>query len=172
MRDRAHSRRRLRIGAILVTGAAIAMPTVAVQPALGQAASPTEVVHVGALLSITGGGSSLGNTSRAALEVARDQWNQRLARTHQNRRVELDVIGVDDRPSQLLVAATKHHKIRPHRSSRRDCPRTPVRLHKRLGKRSPSPNRWRTSGPDDGGQAYVSGVPRRSRPTGGRHHAG
>jgi hypothetical protein len=46
MRARARSRRRLRIGAILVTGAAIALSTVAIPPALGQSASPTEVVHV------------------------------------------------------------------------------------------------------------------------------
>ena len=107
MRARARSRRRLRTGAILVTGAAIALSAVAVPPALGQSASPTAVVHVGALLSITGGGSSLGNTSRAALEVARDQWNQRLARTHQNRRVELDVVDTGQDPARATAGFTR-----------------------------------------------------------------
>lgn len=100
------SPRRVRVGSILVTAAA-ALSTVAIQPAFGQAASPTEVVHIGALLSITGGGSSLGNTSRAALEVARDQWNQRLARTHQNHRVALDVVDTGQDPARATAGFTQ-----------------------------------------------------------------
>jgi branched-chain amino acid transport system substrate-binding protein len=107
MRARARRRRRLWIGSTLVTGVAIATSAFAVNPALGQSASPTEVVRVGALLSITGGGSSLGNTSRAALEVARDQWNQRLARSHQNRRVELDVIDTGQDPARATAGFTQ-----------------------------------------------------------------
>src|SRR5580704_12209256 len=104
MRARARSRR-LRIGAIVVTGAALAVSAVAIPPAVGQSASATEVVHVGALLSITGGGSSLGNTSRAALEVARDRWNQRLARQH--RRVELDVVDTGQDPARATAGFTQ-----------------------------------------------------------------
>jgi branched-chain amino acid transport system substrate-binding protein len=103
----ARSARRIRIGSILITAAAAALSTVAVHPAFGQAASPTEVVHVGALLSITGGGSSLGNTSRAALEVARDQWNQRLTRAHQNRRIELDIVDTGQDPARATAGFTQ-----------------------------------------------------------------
>ena len=107
MHTKARRRRRLWSGSILVTGVALAMSTFAVSPALGQSGSPTEVVRIGALLSITGGGSSLGNTSRAALEVARDQWNQRLARSHQNRRVELDVIDTGQDPARATAGFTQ-----------------------------------------------------------------
>jgi branched-chain amino acid transport system substrate-binding protein len=95
---RAQKRGRRSVGAILATGVALTLSAFAVSPALGQSPSTPQVVRVGALLSITGGGSSLGNTSRAALEVARDQWNQRLARSHQNRRVELDVVDTGQDP--------------------------------------------------------------------------
>ena len=55
---------------------------------LGAAATPAAVavesrdatVHIGALLSLTGGGSSLGNTSKAALLVAVSKWNAQAAK--------------------------------------------------------------------------------------------
>jgi branched-chain amino acid transport system substrate-binding protein len=103
---RARARRRLPIGVLLVAGVALTTPAFAA-PALGRSASAPEVVRVGALLSITGGGSSLGNTSRAALEVARDQWNQRLARSHDHHRVELDVIDTGQDPARATAGFTQ-----------------------------------------------------------------
>lgn len=64
-------------------------------------------MHIGALLSITGGGSSLGNTSRAALEVARDQINQRFAKQHRRTRVALDVIDTGQDPVRATAALTQ-----------------------------------------------------------------
>ncbi len=69
-----------------------------------QSTNPTETIHIGALLSITGGGSSLGNTSQAALEVARDRWNQLLARQHRNVRITVDVIDTGQDPVRATTA--------------------------------------------------------------------
>ncbi len=62
--------RRFRAGAALATSTLVAVALLGVPPAGGQSGTPPPVVRIGALLSITGGGSSLGNTSRAALETA------------------------------------------------------------------------------------------------------
>ncbi|HEX9505578.1 MAG TPA: hypothetical protein VGA62_06185, partial [Acidimicrobiia bacterium] len=47
----------------------VAVVTVGVAGPVGAATSST-TVHIGALLSLTGGGSSLGNTSKVALTIA------------------------------------------------------------------------------------------------------
>src|SRR5438876_8894920 len=57
--------------------------------------SKTEV-RVGALLSITGAGSSLGNTSRAALEVAVKRLNHQLKNAH----VTLDIVDTGQDPDR------------------------------------------------------------------------
>ena len=80
-----------------------AVVAVAAPPASAQAPSPTNVIRIGALLSITGGGSSLGNTSRAALEVATARWNQRLKAQHQSARVELDIIDTGQDPTRAVA---------------------------------------------------------------------
>ena len=83
-------------------------------PAASQPTSPT-VVRIGALLSITGGGSSLGNTSNAALEVAKDRWNQRLAAQHQSLRVDLSVVDTGQDPARAAAGfqqlADQHVRI-------------------------------------------------------------
>lgn len=68
-----------------------------------QSPSTPTVLHIGALLSITGGGSSLGNTSRAALEVATARWNQTLASKHQSTRVQLDVVDTGQDPGRAVA---------------------------------------------------------------------
>lgn len=86
-----------------------ALGTVAVAAALVVAAAPmapaqstgTTTLQVGALLSITGGGSSLGNTSRAALEAATATWNQRLKRT--GTKVQLDVVDTGQDPTRAVA---------------------------------------------------------------------
>jgi len=76
---------------------------VAAPSAPAQSTNPTNVLRIGALLSITGGGSTLGNTSRAALEVATAQWNQRLEAQHQTTRVELDIIDTGQDPTRAVA---------------------------------------------------------------------
>jgi branched-chain amino acid transport system substrate-binding protein len=69
--------------------------------ATAQSTGSTTVLQIGALLSITGGGSTLGNTSRAALEVATARWNQRLKRT--GTRVQLDVVDTGQDPTRAVA---------------------------------------------------------------------
>ncbi len=102
------ARRRARRGrhatwvvAVFVAVLALALAST---PVAAQSPAPSGVLHVGALLSITGGGSSLGNTSRAALEVARDRWNQQLAKQHRDLRVELDVVDTGQDPTRAAAA--------------------------------------------------------------------
>jgi len=85
------------LAALIVTAAA----SIVASPAPAQPAGPTTVLPVGALLSITGGGSSLGNTSRAALEVAAARWNQRLASTET--RVTLDIVDTGQDPARAVT---------------------------------------------------------------------
>src|SRR5213080_3228279 len=64
--------------------------------------SKTEV-RVGALLSITGAGSSLGNTSRAALEVAVKRLNHQLKNAH----VTLDIVDTGQDPDRAKAGFDK-----------------------------------------------------------------
>ncbi len=82
---------------------ALSISVAVLTPASAQSTNPSGVLRVGALLSITGGGSSLGNTSKAALEVATDRWNQRLAREHQRLRVELDIVDTGQDPARATA---------------------------------------------------------------------
>ena len=89
---------------VALTAAIALSASVAVTASVSaQPTNPTGVIRIGALLSITGGGSSLGNTSKAALEVARDQWNQRLARQRRNLRVELDIVDTGQDPTRATA---------------------------------------------------------------------
>jgi branched-chain amino acid transport system substrate-binding protein len=65
-------------------------------------AAPSATVHIGALLSLTGGGSSLGNTSKAALTVAVQRWNAQPAKARGNTKLVLDVVNTDLNPDQAL----------------------------------------------------------------------
>ena len=84
---------------VSVVGAGLLVAAAPSAPA--QSTGSTPVLQVGALLSITGGGSSLGNTSRAALQVATAQWNQRLKRT--GTRVQLDVVDTGQDPTRAVA---------------------------------------------------------------------
>jgi branched-chain amino acid transport system substrate-binding protein len=97
----AHSRRRLwgSLTLALSLGASvIAAPSAGAQPT-----AITPVVQIGALLSITGGGSSLGNTSRAALQVSVARWNQQFAHQHRATRVKLDIIDTGQDPTRAVA---------------------------------------------------------------------
>jgi len=87
---------------LLVAGA-LTVGIVAAAPAPAQSTNPPTVLRIGALLSITGAGSSLGNTSRAALEVATARWNQTLTKQHQDMRVELDVVDTGQDPTRAVA---------------------------------------------------------------------
>jgi branched-chain amino acid transport system substrate-binding protein len=80
------------VAAVGATGPVGAQPTGSPSP-----------VRIGALLSITGGGSSLGNTSNAALEVAKDGWNRRLAAQHRAERVDLTVVDTGQDPGRAAA---------------------------------------------------------------------
>ena len=81
----------------LADGAVVALASVF---ALGTLSAPAQSskteVRVGALLSITGAGSSLGNTSRAALEVAVKRLNHQLKNAH----VTLDIVDTGQDPDR------------------------------------------------------------------------
>ena len=83
-------------------------------PAAVAADSPT-TVHIGALLSITGGGSTLGNTSKVALQVAVQKWNAQPAAKRGNTTLVLDVVNANLEPdkavSGLKTLAKKGAKI-------------------------------------------------------------
>ena len=85
------------LGAV-VAGAAL---VVALAPTAPAQSTGTNVLQVGALLSITGGGSSLGNTSRAALEVATARWNQRLKNS--GTQVKLDIVDTGQDPTRAVA---------------------------------------------------------------------
>jgi branched-chain amino acid transport system substrate-binding protein len=71
-------------------------------PAAVAADSPATTVHVGALLSITGGGSTLGNTSKVALQVAVSKWNAQPAAKRGNTKVVLDVYNTNLEPEKAV----------------------------------------------------------------------
>ncbi len=74
---------------------------VAAAPAAPAQSAGSAVLQIGALLSITGGGSSLGNTSRASLEVATAQWNRRLK--HTGTQVKLDIVDTGQDPARAVA---------------------------------------------------------------------
>ncbi|HEY6428488.1 MAG TPA: ABC transporter substrate-binding protein [Acidimicrobiales bacterium] len=97
-------RRTARLPALgLLVAGALTIGVVVAAPAPAQSTNPPTVLHIGALLSITGAGSSLGNTSRAALEVATARWNQTLTKQHQDMRVELDVVDTGQDPTSAVA---------------------------------------------------------------------
>jgi branched-chain amino acid transport system substrate-binding protein len=95
----AHHRR---LWGSLVLAASVGASVLSAPSAVAQPTTSTAVVEIGALLSITGGGSSLGNTSRAALEVAALRWNQQFARQHRATRVKLDIVDTGQDPTRAV----------------------------------------------------------------------
>ena len=95
------TRKRFRWARALGTVVAGAALVVALAPSVPAQSTGTNVLQVGALLSLTGGGSSLGNTSRASLEVATAQWNRRLQ--HAGTQVKLDVVDTGQDPARAVA---------------------------------------------------------------------
>lgn len=87
------------------------LATLVVVVTLGAAAVPAAVaadssdstVHIGALLSLTGGGSTLGNTSKAALQVAVKQWNAQPSSKRDGKKLVLDVYNTNLEPAKALT---------------------------------------------------------------------
>jgi branched-chain amino acid transport system substrate-binding protein len=69
------------------------------------AGETTREVHIGALLSVTGAGSTLGTTSKAALEIAARRWNASGQGKHV--KVVLDVENTNLEPEQAQAALTR-----------------------------------------------------------------
>src|SRR5947207_9724978 len=80
----------------LADGAVVALASVFALGTLSASAQSKTEIRVGALLSITGAGPSLGNTSRAALEVAVKRLNHRLKNAH----VTLDIVDTGQDPDR------------------------------------------------------------------------
>src|SRR2546423_9228156 len=72
-------------------------------PSAGAAQGPREV-HIGALLSLTGDGATLGTASKAALEIAAQRWNS----SPQGKQVKvvLDVENTNLEPEKAQAALT------------------------------------------------------------------
>src|SRR5690242_2491675 len=81
--------------AALTVGLVGASPTAAATP------SPT-TVRIGALLSLTGDGSTLGNSSKAALQVAAQKWNAQPSSARRNTKVVLDVVNTNLEPAKAV----------------------------------------------------------------------
>jgi len=73
-------------------------------PSAGAAQSAREV-HIGALLSLTGGGATLGTTSKAALEIAAQRWNS--SRQGKQVKVVLDIENTNLEAEQAQAALTR-----------------------------------------------------------------
>jgi branched-chain amino acid transport system substrate-binding protein len=100
---------------MLVTVIAALTLGVFAAPTAVAADSSTTTAHIGALLSLTGGGSTLGNTSKAALQVAVQKWNAQPAAKRGDTKLVLDVVNTDLQPdnavSGLTTLAKKGAKI-------------------------------------------------------------
>jgi branched-chain amino acid transport system substrate-binding protein len=81
--------------------AAIVLGAVGASPAVAATSKPT-TVHIGALLSITGGGSTLGNSSKAALQVAAQKWNAQPSSARKNTKVVIDVVNTNLEPDKAV----------------------------------------------------------------------
>jgi len=69
------------------------------------AGGTTREIHIGALLSLTGDGATLGTTSKAALEIAARRWNASPQGKHV--KVILDVENTNLEPDQAQAALTR-----------------------------------------------------------------
>jgi len=70
-----------------------------------RAAQGAREVHIGALLSLTGDGATLGTTSKAALEIAAQRWNS--SRQGKQVKVVLDVENTNLEAAQAQAALTR-----------------------------------------------------------------
>jgi branched-chain amino acid transport system substrate-binding protein len=83
----------------------LAVASLAATSAPAGAGSTTREVHIGALLSLTGDGATLGTTTKAALEIAAKRWNA----TPEGKRVKvlLDIENTNLEPDQAQAALTR-----------------------------------------------------------------
>jgi branched-chain amino acid transport system substrate-binding protein len=88
-------RKSLAVLAIIVAVVAASAPA--------HAASKNKTVHIGALLSLTGGGATLGTSSKAALQIAVQRWNALPASTRKNTKLVLDVYDTAHDPGKALI---------------------------------------------------------------------
>jgi branched-chain amino acid transport system substrate-binding protein len=95
------------------TIAALTLAAVAAPPAVATDSTAT-TVHVGALLSLTGGGSTLGTTSKVALQVAVKRWNAQPATKRGNTRLVLDVYNTNLEPDRAVTGLEKLAKKGAH----------------------------------------------------------
>jgi branched-chain amino acid transport system substrate-binding protein len=86
--------------AALVVAATIALGA----PAATAQDAPREV-RIGALLSLTGDGATLGNTSEAALQIAARRWN--ASEQGEQVKIVLDIENTDLNPEQAQAALTR-----------------------------------------------------------------
>jgi branched-chain amino acid transport system substrate-binding protein len=82
--------------------AALTIGVIGASPAAAATSKPV-TVHIGALLSLTGGGSTLGNSSKAALQVAVQKWNAQSSSARKNTKVVLDVVNTNLEPDKALT---------------------------------------------------------------------
>ncbi len=61
-------------------------------------------IRIGALLSVTGDGSTLGTSSQAALEIAAARWNQQFEQAGEPTRVVLQVEDTEQEPDRAVAA--------------------------------------------------------------------
>ena len=94
--------RRLGLAAVATV---VAVASLAAASAPSGAGSTTREIHIGALLSLTGDGATLGTTSKAALEIAARRWNA----TPEGKRVKvlLDIENTNLEPDQAQAALTR-----------------------------------------------------------------
>jgi branched-chain amino acid transport system substrate-binding protein len=83
----------------------VAVASLVATSAPSGAGSTTREVHVGALLSLTGDGATLGTTTKAALEIAAKRWN--ATREGQRVKVLLDIENTNLEPDQAQAALTR-----------------------------------------------------------------
>src|SRR5438034_5208111 len=73
-------------------------------PSAGAAQGAREI-HIGALLSLTGDGATLGTTTKVALEIAAKRWNATPEGKHV--KVLLDIENTNLEPDQAQAALTR-----------------------------------------------------------------
>jgi branched-chain amino acid transport system substrate-binding protein len=85
---------------VAIAGALVSVALLA--PGAGAQGKQTSV-HIGALLSLTGDGSTLGNSSKAALQLAAKRWNAQPASARRNTRLVVDVYNTNLEPAKAAA---------------------------------------------------------------------
>src|SRR2546430_5718219 len=89
-------------------------------PSAGAAQGAREV-HIGALLSLTGDGATLGTTSKAALAIAAQRWNSSRQRNQDTAVLDVENTNLDAAQAQAALTRLADKGARivigPHASS-------------------------------------------------------